>query len=298
MVLRGATSIVTRRTLRRHHLFRPDPAITQLYLYTLGLCAKEFGVELHAFVLMSTHEHLVLTDTNERLPDFLRRLHRLVALGTKVLRKWEGPVWDHERPSVVRLLTERAVIEKMAYVLANPVKAGLVQRAAHWPGVTVLPQELGRRTWKVKRPDFFFDADNPNWPDEVELMLTTPPTLRGLFTDAQIRDAVALELTHQERLAQAEVKKKGWRVLGSERIRRVSPYRRAKSFEPIRGRNPTFAVGRGQRKAFFAAVAELRAFRRAYRDALERWRAGLRQTVFPAGTWAMRCMHAAPVDTG
>jgi hypothetical protein len=33
---------------------------------------------------MSTHEHLVLTDTNKRLPDFLRRLHRLVALGTKV----------------------------------------------------------------------------------------------------------------------------------------------------------------------------------------------------------------------
>ena len=149
MVLQGATSMVTRRTLRRHHLFRPDPAIAQLYLYTLGICAKEFGVQLHAFVLMSTHEHLVLTDTNKRLPDFLRRLHRLVALGTKVLRKWEGPVWDHERPSVVRLLTERAVIEKMAYVLANPVKAGLVQRAAHWPGVTVLPQELGRRTWKA-----------------------------------------------------------------------------------------------------------------------------------------------------
>lgn len=290
--------MVTRRTLRRHHLFRPDPAIAQLYLYTLGICAKEFGVELHALVLMSTHEHLVLTDPNKRLPDFLRRLHRLVALGTKVLRKWEGPVWDHESPSVVRLLTERAVIEKMAYVLANPVKAGLVERAAHWPGVTVLPQELGRRTWKVKRPDFYFDPDNPQWPDEVELELTLPTSLREVYTDGQIRDAVALELTHQERLARAEVKKRGWKVLGSERARRVSPYRRAKSFEPLRGRNPTFAVGRGQRKAFFAAVAELRAFRRAYRDALEQWRAGLRQVLFPAGTWAMRCIHAAPVDTG
>jgi len=298
MVLRGATSMVTRRTLRRHHLFRPDPAIAQLFLYTLAVCANEFGVELHALVLMSTHEHLVVTDPNERLPDFLRRLHRLVALGTKVLRKWEGAVWDHERPSVVRLVTDHAVIEKMAYVLANPVKAGLVQRAAHWPGVTVLPQELGRRTWRIKRPDFYFDADNPSWPDEVELTLTLPPTLRGLYTDAQIRDAVALELTHQEQLARAEVKKRGWRVLGSERVRRVSPYRRAKSFEPIRGRNPTFAVGRGQRKAFFGAVAELRAFRRAYRDALEQWRAGLRQVLFPVGTWAMRCAHSAAIDTG
>jgi len=96
MVLRGDTSMVMRRTLRRHHLFRPDPAIAQLFLYTLAVCVKEFGVELHALVLMSTHEHLVVTDTNQRLPDFLRRLHRLVALGTKVLRKREGAVWDKE----------------------------------------------------------------------------------------------------------------------------------------------------------------------------------------------------------
>jgi len=65
------------------------------------------------------------------------------------------------------------------------------------------------------------------------------------------------------------------------------------SFEPLRGRNPTFAVGRGQRKLFFNAVAELRAFRRAYRQALERWRSGLRDAVFPRGTWCMGCVQMA-----
>jgi hypothetical protein len=101
-------------------------------------------VRVHAITLMSTHEHLVVTDVRGRLPDFLRRLHRLVSLGTKVLRKWEGPTWDHERSSVVRLLTEQAILEKLAYVMANPVKAGLVHRAKDWPGLTVLAQELGR----------------------------------------------------------------------------------------------------------------------------------------------------------
>ncbi|MDH4283393.1 MAG: transposase, partial [Myxococcales bacterium] len=134
LVLPGSTVMVTRRTLRRHHLFRPDPAIRQLYLYTLAVCAREFGVLVHGVTLMSTHEHLVLTDAQGRLPDFLRRLHRLVSLGTKVLRKWEGPTWDHERSSVVRLLTEQAMIEKLAYVAANPVKAGLVNSAKDWPG--------------------------------------------------------------------------------------------------------------------------------------------------------------------
>jgi len=61
-VLPGDTVMVTRRTLRRHHLFRPDPAIRKLYLYTLAVCAKQFGILVHAVTLMSTHEHLIVAD--------------------------------------------------------------------------------------------------------------------------------------------------------------------------------------------------------------------------------------------
>jgi REP element-mobilizing transposase RayT len=176
LVVPGDTLMITRRTLRRHHLFRPDPAIRQLYLYTLALCARQFGILVHAVTLMSTHEHLIVTDPQGRYPDFLRRLHRLVSLGTKVLRKWEGPTWDHESSSVVRLLTEQAVIEQLAYVMANPVKAGLVRHARDWPGITVLPHELGRRTWTLRRPDVYFNRENRQWSDTIELSLTLPRT--------------------------------------------------------------------------------------------------------------------------
>ncbi|MGB8332828.1 MAG: transposase [Polyangiales bacterium] len=296
-VVPGATSMVTRRTLLRHHLFRPDPQIRQLYLYTLAVCAREFGVLVHGVTLMSTHEHLIVTDTNRRLPHFLRRLHRLVALGTKALRKWEGPAWDHDRSSVVRLLSEQAIIEKLAYVMANPVKAGLVQYARDWPGVTVLPHELGRRTFRIERPSVFFDPDNKNWPDTIELSLTLPPTLEHTYPAQSVREAVKEELQRQERLARQELKTRGWRVLGADRVRRLSPYRRATSSEALRDRNPTFAVGRGQRSLFFDAVAELRAFRSAYRQSMEQWRAGLRHVVFPKGTWCMCQVHGAAVQT-
>ncbi|MBW2629908.1 MAG: transposase [Deltaproteobacteria bacterium] len=264
LVVPGDTLMITRRTLRRHHLFRPDSAIRQLYLYTLALCARQFGILVHAVTLMSTHEHLIVTDPQGRYPDFLRRLHRLVSLGTKVLRKWEGPTWDHEQSSVVRLLTQQ---------------------------VTVLPHELGRRLWTVKRPEAYFDTKNRQWPDTVELTLTLPPLLERTYDAQAGREAVQVELERQERLAHHEIKKRGWRVLGAERIRRLSPYRRATSFEPLRDRNPTFAVGRGQKKMFLQAVAELRAFRNAYRQALEQWRAGLRSVVFPQGTWCMCRVH-------
>ena len=296
LVVPGDTLMITRRTLRRHHLFRPDSAIRQLYLYTLAICARQFGILVHAVTLMSTHEHLIVTDPQGRYPEFLRRLHRLVSLGTKMLRKWEGPTWDDDQSSVVRLLTEQAILEKLAYVMANPVKAGLVRHARDWPGITVLPHELGRRTWTLKRPEAYFNAKNPRWPDTIELPLTLPPSLRSYSAEA-LREAVGEELARQERVAHQEIKKRGWRVLGAERVRRLSPYRRATSFELLRDRDPTFAVGRGHRKVFFQAVAELRAFRRAYRQALEQWRAGLRSVVFPQGTWCMCRVHGAIAQT-
>ena len=83
--------------------------------------------------------------------------------------------------------------------------------------------------------------------------------------------------------------------MGADRVRKASPYDRAKSWEPLRGRNPRFAVGKHQKEAFFDAVAALRAFHCAYREALERWRLGARATCFPQGTWIMRVLHAAPV---
>jgi hypothetical protein len=214
-------------------------------------------------------------------PSALTVYHRLVSLGTKVLRKFEGPTWDPEQTSVVRLLTEQAILEKLAYVMANPVKAGLVRHAQDWPGIIVLPHELGRRTWTLRRPKAYFNAKNRQWRDTIELTLTLPPSLRQSHSAEALREAVQEELERQERGAHQEVKKRGWRILGAERVRRLSPYRRTTSFELLRDRNPTFAMGRGQRKAFFQAVAELRVFRRAYRQALEHWRAGLRSVVFP-----------------
>ena len=52
-------------------------------------------------------------------------------------------------------------------------------------------------------------------------------------------DAEVERLEHEAAQTRAS---KGWSVLGSKRVRKLSPYKRAKSFEPLRSRNPTFAV--------------------------------------------------------
>lgn len=293
-ILPGATYLLTRRTLRRHLLFRPDAVITRLVVYTLAVSAHRYGVQVHALCLMSTHLHVVVTDVHGVLPRFLQFFHRLVALGTKIIRAWEGPVWDQEATSVVRLLTRQAVVEKIAYVIANPVAAGLVRHSEEWPGAKVLVGELGRGTLRAMRPDVYFDSTNPRWPQEATLALSLPPCVEE--SDAErFRGDVAAELRRQEMEANAEIARRGLHFMGAKRACDVSPYDRVASAEVRRELNPTFAVGRKQAIAWLSAAAAVRAFRAAYRSALDQWRASVRNVVFPAGTWWMRVFHGAPV---
>jgi putative transposase len=283
--------MISRRTIRRTHLLRPDPRLNALFRYCLAVLSARHGILIHAVVVMSTHEHIVLTDVHGVLPRFLQELHRILALGVKVLRKWDGNVWDHEKTSVVELLTDAAIVQKIAYVMANPVAAGLVRRARDWPGIRSLPSDLGAAAWTAARPDYYFDPANPDWPPTASLELSPPPL--DAMSDADFSSAVALELQHQESEARATWSAKGFHALTPVQLARLSPFRRARSWEPVRRRNPAFAVGRGQRAAFFAAVVALRKFRTTYRAALDRWRAGLREVLFPAGTWAMQQFHGA-----
>ncbi|UJR86568.1 transposase [Sandaracinus amylolyticus] len=292
----GAVYLVTRRTVRRHHLFAPGPRMNRIFLYTLAVAAQRSGVQVHAAVLMSTHEHLVVSDPEGRLPEFLHYLHRHVALATKVLRKWDGAVWDHETTSVVELRTPHAVIEKLAYAIANPVAAALVPRARDWPGVTTRPHEIGTATWRIERPAEYFAPDDGRWPPHVELRLEMPRAARELgMRDDELRDLVAHELGALESAARAKVRETGGTFLGADRCAKLSPFRRARSFESIRSLNPTFAVGRGNHDALRDSYDRVRAFRAEYRHARRSWRAGRRDVPFPAGTWLMREQHGAEV---
>ena len=211
-----------------------------------------------------------------------------------MIRAWEGSVWDNEPTSAVRLTTREAVVEKIAYTLANPVAAGLVRHASEWPGAKVLVDEIGVGVLRATRPDVYFDATNPQWPKEATLELSLPPVIDAAGADA-FRRQVAAELAREEARAHEEME--GESVLGAERAASVSPHERARSVEPLRGRNPTFAVGRGSEGAWRAAAAAVRAFRTMYRSALAEWTKGVRDILFPEGTWWMRVFHAAGVTT-
>lgn len=134
-------------------------------------------------------------------------------------------------------------------------------------------------------------------PGRADTPIALPPSVDP-ESAARFLGEVGAELERQEAEAQAEAQRRGHRFLGAARASEVSPYDRATSFEALRDRNPTFAVGREQGGAWKAAAAAVRAFCASYRAAMARWHAGIRDAVFPAGTWWMRAFHGASVLEG
>lgn len=289
----GSTYLITRRTLRRHMLFRPDELVNALFVYVLACAARRSGILVHAYCVMSTHVHLVVTDPRGQLPTFLQWFHRILAVTMKVVRGWEGSVWDSRKTSVVRLETPEAIVDKIAYTLANPVAAGLVARACDWPGARSTVNEIGRNSRLAARPTVWFDASRGGWPEQMELAMEVPP----LFAhDADgFRQTVRAYLSTKEREALAMNKAQRRDVFGAHRIRRQKPSGRINVPEPPRTLNPTFAVGPGQPDRLRTAALALRGFRDAYRRAIAAWCGGARDTVFPPGTWAMRIVHGARI---
>jgi putative transposase len=187
-------------------------------------------------------------------------------------------------------LTRDAIVEKIAYVLANPVAAGAVLNPDDWPGAKTCVADIGQTVMKVKRPRVFFVPTQ--WSEFVELPIELPPMIAE--EDAEtFRNEVTKELALQVAMARQTITPEN--VLGAKRAATISPETRSTTPEPIRKLNPTFAVGRGHGDIAITAARAVKAFRAMYRGALEKWCKGDRNVGFPEGTWWMRVFHAVNI---
>jgi putative transposase len=97
---------------------------------------EELEVNLLAYCIMSNHVHIVmqLPDSPEFSPaKMMQRLKGRTALeANKLLHRQGEPFWRHE--SYDHLVRDGKEGERIiAYVLNNPVKAGLVEEWTQWP---------------------------------------------------------------------------------------------------------------------------------------------------------------------
>jgi putative transposase len=201
-----------------------------------------------------------------------------------------GVIWAPGGLNIVELETTEAIVEAIAYAIANPVAAGLVARASDWPGVTAAVTDIGERVLSASRPDYYFTGAQWNEHERASVSLALPTCLAELGK-GRAHAWLADELQAQESLARAEVKADGWSVMGPIAAAHASPYRHAKSWKELGKLVPHIKAGRGQMQARLAAIARLKAFRAAHREAKAKWIAGDRDVVFPAGTYWMKVHH-------
>ncbi len=286
MVLPLVTYLITRRTSQRFFRFPPaDPVVRQIFEYALAYAASSTGFQVHGWILMSNHFHLVATDVKGNAPLFFQLLDQTIAnLLKRHFPDLEGEIWNKSQASAVDLSNAEmpcdvTVIEKLVYTLGNAKTSGLVSKWTQWEGSMSKPEDMGRRVVRVTRPSCA--SARTVLPAEVQTKVELPPSLRDW------RRQELMTMLHSELRAIPRPK----RPVGMKVIRQQSIWDRPSTKAKRSALNPRVAGRARRRKAMFAL---LKSFREAYKCALEQYCRG-ETCVFPEGTWKMRVLFGAQV---
>jgi putative transposase len=283
----------TRRCSERRFFLRPDRETTNAFWYCLGWAAQKHGQILHAAVALSNHVHVVATDPRAVYPDFLRDFHGLLA---RVVNAWRGRwehFWDANQASAVVLEDEAAQLDKLVYVLANPV--GLVEKAADWPGATSIAAILTDRPVVATRPKHFFrdDDDGGAMPETVTILFAPPPALADSPREDYV-SSIQQRVTVLEEEAATKRRDDGSVVLGRKRILAQRWDLKPTDPEPRRELSPALACRDKWRRV--ERLRENKVFQKLYRVAFDCFRGGV-ATIFPLGTWCMRFRASIQIST-
>ena len=133
LIVPGFPHHVIQRGNNRQRIFETQAD----YAFFLELAqehASQFGVAIHAYVLMPNHIHLLATPqtAQDALPKMMQ------AVGRRYVRHFNdshgrtGTLWEGRYKSTL-VQTDRYLLACMVYIDLNPVRAGLVSLAADYP---------------------------------------------------------------------------------------------------------------------------------------------------------------------
>jgi len=187
---------VTNRCEQEQYLLKPTPEVKELIIEWLAraLTFVDGGIELYAFVFLSNHFHVLLKDTGGKLALFMGYFQGNLARAVNRHLERRGKFWSREYDDVI-LGTGADFENRYRYVLANPVKAGLVASVAEWSGVSsielarsgqVRTVEVVNRTKKHELTRHGRRVVDPSQYTEThELKLTPPPMWISLPQEEQ-----------------------------------------------------------------------------------------------------------------
>jgi len=154
-----------------------------LYLGLLNELTPRFDCELHAYVLMTNHVHMLLT--SRRQDGVSQLMHRL---GLRYVQHFNrchqrtGPLWSGRFKSCV-VDSERYLFACQRYIELNPVRAGMVGCAEHYPWSSHRAN-AGLEPSTMLVPHFLYEGLGPTAPTRAALY-------RNLFREELAEDETA-----------------------------------------------------------------------------------------------------------
>lgn len=123
---------ITTSTHGRTGFFR-DPQVAYSFCRCLHSLASEGRIQPLCWVLMPDHFHVLLRlEHAHNLSDTLRTLKGRSARDCNAVMQRSGPVWQRGYfDRALRQTDDRLAIAR--YIVANPLRAGLVQRIGDYP---------------------------------------------------------------------------------------------------------------------------------------------------------------------
>jgi putative transposase len=123
---------VVARSVKAAGLVFRDSGDRNLFLELTWRTARQHRWTCHAICVLGSHYHLVLETSRPRLSAGLHRLNWLYALNFNAKYASFGHVFA-ERFTARVIESDEYLYEACAYVLLNPVRAGLCEQVEDWP---------------------------------------------------------------------------------------------------------------------------------------------------------------------
>ena len=125
LTVTGYPQHVILRGNNRQDIFR-NTADYQRMLDLMEQHSREQGVEIHSYVLMTNHLHLLLTPQKDQaLPKMMQAVGRSYVQTFNKVHGRTGTLWEGRYRSTL-IQTERYLLACMAYIDLNPVRAHMV----------------------------------------------------------------------------------------------------------------------------------------------------------------------------
>jgi len=284
----GTTYFISAVCERRECRLPPTQETAAAIAVVMVDALERYQLTLTAISVPNNHVHMVVYDPLGQVSEFLRDMKSLVA---RFGNARDGVVgwgfWDRQQSVCVALGDAQAVVDKVAYTIANPVTSFLVERGEEWPGLQTRVEDLGNWRGRVYvRPQTFFGEDT--WASEaVEVVSELPPMVQRAFGVEGFRRRVREAVERLEAGARDEAREQGHGFVGVARVLANGVWHRPTSApkrESGRAAAALRQVAASSRKRLRVMVEALLEFRRAHRAAWEAMRRGLR-VLFPVGAY-------------